>query len=179
MQNWPASSVMAKTSASSMVRGLMPCALWIADMYGFALAGLLVTMGGIGDRIGRKKLLLIGTTAFAATSALTAYAASAGMLIAARALMGVAGAPLPFYAGYVNPDGAFNLAYAVNTIAMPLIGGAGTWLGPVIGAVLLASLQQAATVTISSALNLWIVGWMLVLFVALAPRGILGWFRKR
>jgi branched-chain amino acid transport system permease protein len=95
------------------------------------------------------------------------------------ALMGVAGAPLPFYAGYVNPDGAFNLAYAVNTIAMPLIGGAGTWLGPVIGAVLLASLQQAATVTISSALNLWIVGWMLVLFVALAPRGILGWFRKR
>ncbi|RAI57563.1 branched-chain amino acid ABC transporter permease [Roseicella frigidaeris] len=95
------------------------------------------------------------------------------------ALMGVAGAPLPFYAGYVNPDGAFNLAYAVNTIAMPLIGGAGTWLGPVIGAVLLATLQQAATVTISSALNLWITGWMLVLFVALAPRGILGWFRKR
>jgi branched-chain amino acid transport system permease protein len=95
------------------------------------------------------------------------------------ALMGVAGAPLPFYAGYINPEGAFNLAYAVNSIAMPLIGGAGTWLGPVIGAVLLATLQQAATVTISSALNLWIVGWMLVLFVALAPRGILGWFRKR
>ena len=84
------------------------------------------------------------------------------------ALMGVAGAPLPFYAGYINPEGAFNLAYAVNSIAMPLIGGAGTWLGPVIGAVLLATLQQAATVTISSALNLWIVGWMLVLFVALA-----------
>ncbi|MCB4821989.1 branched-chain amino acid ABC transporter permease [Roseicella aerolata] len=95
------------------------------------------------------------------------------------ALMGVAGAPLPFYAGYLNPEGAFNLAYAVNAIAMPLIGGAGTWLGPVIGAVLLATLQQAATVTISSALNLWIVGWMLVIFVALFPRGILGWFRRR
>lgn len=95
------------------------------------------------------------------------------------ALMGVAGAPLPFYAGYVNPEGAFNLAYAVNAIAMPLIGGAGTWAGPVIGAVLLGVLQQAATVTISSALNLWIVGWMLVFFVALAPRGILGWFRRR
>ena len=95
------------------------------------------------------------------------------------ALMGVAGAPLPFYAGYLNPEGAFNLAYAVNTIAMPLIGGAGTWLGPLIGAVLLGSLQQAATVTISSALNLWIVGWMLVVFVALFPRGILGWFRRR
>jgi EmrB/QacA subfamily drug resistance transporter len=68
--------------------------LWIADVYGFALAGLLVTMGGIGDRIGRKKLLLIGTTAFAATSALTAYATSAEMLIGARALLGIAGATI-------------------------------------------------------------------------------------
>jgi branched-chain amino acid transport system permease protein len=91
----------------------------------------------------------------------------------------VAGAPLPYYSGYLNPEAAFSLAYAVNAIAMPLIGGAGTWAGPVIGAVLLASLQQAATVTISSALNLWIVGWMLVVFVAVAPRGILGWFRRR
>jgi branched-chain amino acid transport system permease protein len=95
------------------------------------------------------------------------------------ALMGVAGAPLPYYSGYLNPDAAFSLAFAVNAIAMPLIGGAGTWAGPVIGAVLLASLQQAATVTISSALNLWIVGWILVIFVTIAPRGILGWFGKR
>ncbi len=95
------------------------------------------------------------------------------------ALMGVAGAPLPYYSGYLNPEAAFSLAYAVNAIAMPLIGGAGTWAGPVIGAVLLASLQQAATVTISSALNLWIVGWMLVIFVALFPKGILGWFRRK
>jgi branched-chain amino acid transport system permease protein len=95
------------------------------------------------------------------------------------ALMGVAGAPLPYYSGYLNPDAAFSLSYAVNAIAMPLIGGAGTWAGPVIGAVLLGTLQQAATVTISSSLNLWIVGWMLVIFVALAPRGIMGWFRKK
>ena len=95
------------------------------------------------------------------------------------ALMAIAGAPLPYYSGYLNPEAAFSLAYAVNAIAMPLIGGAGTWAGPVIGAVLLGSLQQAATVTISSALNLWIVGWMLVIFVAVAPRGILGWFRRR
>jgi branched-chain amino acid transport system permease protein len=95
------------------------------------------------------------------------------------ALMGVAGAPLPYYSGYLNPEAAFSLSYAVNAIAMPLIGGAGTWAGPVIGAVLLGALQQAATVTISSALNLWIVGWILVIFVAIAPRGILGWFGKR
>ncbi|NKZ08010.1 MFS transporter [Actinomadura latina] len=68
--------------------------LWIADAYGFALAGLLITMGGIGDRVGHKRLLLIGTAVFAAASAVTAYAPSAELLIAARALLGVAGATL-------------------------------------------------------------------------------------
>ena len=90
------------------------------------------------------------------------------------ALMAVAGAPLSNYAGYLNPEAAFSLAYSVNAIAMPLIGGAGTWLGPVLGAVLLASLQQAATVTISSAANLLIVGVVMVVFVVAAPRGIMG-----
>ncbi|MFG2015877.1 MFS transporter [Actinomadura geliboluensis] len=68
--------------------------LWIADAYGFTLAGLLITMGGIGDRIGHRRLLLIGTAVFAAASAVTAYAPSAELLIAARALLGVAGATL-------------------------------------------------------------------------------------
>lgn len=68
--------------------------LWIADAYGFALAGLLITMGGVGDRIGHKRLLLIGTGLFAAASAVTAYAPSAELLIAARAVLGVAGATL-------------------------------------------------------------------------------------
>ncbi|MEU8363044.1 MFS transporter [Nonomuraea sp. NPDC048882] len=68
--------------------------LWIGDMYGFALAGLLVTMGNLGDRIGRKRLLLIGTAAFGAASAVTAYAPTPELLIAARALLGVAGATI-------------------------------------------------------------------------------------
>lgn len=68
--------------------------LWIGDVYGFALAGLLITMGNVGDRIGRKKLLLIGAVAFGAASALTAYAPSPELLIAARALLGVAGATI-------------------------------------------------------------------------------------
>ncbi|MEV4677739.1 MULTISPECIES: MFS transporter [Actinomadura] len=68
--------------------------LWIADAYGFTLAGLLITMGGIGDRVGHRRLLLIGTAVFAAASAVTAYAPSAELLIAARALLGVAGATL-------------------------------------------------------------------------------------
>ncbi len=93
-------------------------------------------------------------------------------------LMGMAGAPLPYYVTYLDPASGFSLSYAVNTIAMPLIGGTSTWLGPVIGAVLLGTLQQVATVTISSALSLLIVGLLLVVFVVAAPRGIVGWFRR-
>jgi branched-chain amino acid transport system permease protein len=62
---------------------------------------------------------------------------------------------------------------------MPLVGGTSSWLGPLIGAVLLGTLQQVATVTISSALNLLIVGLMLVGFVIVAPNGILGLIRFR
>jgi branched-chain amino acid transport system permease protein len=90
------------------------------------------------------------------------------------ALMGMAGAPFPYYITYVDPASAFNLTIAVNNVAMPVIGGMTTWIGPVIGAVLLGSLQQVATVTISSVLSLMLVGVLLVVFVALAPRGIVG-----
>src|SRR5512138_2262812 len=68
--------------------------LWIVDIYGFMIAGSLVTMGTLGDRMGRRKLLLIGAAAFGAASMLAAFSTSAGMLIAARALLGVAGATL-------------------------------------------------------------------------------------
>jgi branched-chain amino acid transport system permease protein len=94
------------------------------------------------------------------------------------ALMGAAGAPFPFFVTYVDPATAFSLSIAVNTIAMPLIGGTSTWIGPVIGAVLLGSLQQIATVTISSALNLLIVGVLMVVFITLAPNGIVGLVQK-
>ncbi|MFE4667602.1 MFS transporter [Streptomyces sp. NPDC056716] len=68
--------------------------LWIGDVYSFVIAGLLVSMGSLGDRIGRKKILLIGATAFGAVSVLNAYATSPELLIVARALLGVAGATL-------------------------------------------------------------------------------------
>jgi ABC-type branched-subunit amino acid transport system permease subunit len=89
-------------------------------------------------------------------------------------LMGMAGAPFPYYIGYLEPSSAFGLAYAVNSIAMPMIGGTTTWLGPLIGALLLGTLQQVATVTISSAVNLLLVGVLLVSFVIIAPNGIVG-----
>jgi len=68
--------------------------LWIMDMYGFVLSGFLITMGTLGDRIGRRRLLLIGAVGFGAASVLAAYSTSPGMLIAARALLGIAGATL-------------------------------------------------------------------------------------
>ena len=68
--------------------------LWIVDIYGFMVAGFLITMGTLGDRIGRRRLLMIGAAAFAAVSVLAAFSTSPEMLIAARALQGIAGATL-------------------------------------------------------------------------------------
>ena len=103
--------------------------------------------------------------------------------VVSGALFGMAGAPFPYYIGYVEPASAFNLSYAVNAIAMPMIGGTTFWAGPLIGALLLGTLQQVATVTISSAVNLLIVGLLLIGFVILAPKGIVGlwqgWMSKR
>lgn len=93
------------------------------------------------------------------------------------ALMGMAGTTFPYYLSYVEPSAVFNLSYAVNSIAMPLIGGMTSWVGPVVGAVLLGTVQQVVQVTISSAWNLLIVGVLLVVFVTLAPNGIIGWVK--
>jgi branched-chain amino acid transport system permease protein len=93
--------------------------------------------------------------------------------------MGMAGAPLPFYVTYLDPSSGFSLNYAVNAIAMPLIGGTGSWLGPVIGAVLVGGLQEYLRVTISSAVNVLVAGVLMVAFVILAPQGIVGLFQKR
>ncbi|HMS78249.1 MAG TPA: branched-chain amino acid ABC transporter permease [Burkholderiaceae bacterium] len=90
------------------------------------------------------------------------------------ALLGAGGAPMPMYLSFIEPASSFNLSYAVSTLAMPIIGGLGHWAGPVIGALLLGSLQQIVTVTISSELNVLVVGVLLVVFVVIAPEGILG-----
>jgi branched-chain amino acid transport system permease protein len=94
-------------------------------------------------------------------------------------LMGMAGAPLPYYVTYLDPASSFNLAYAVNSVAMPVIGGMTSWVGPIIGAIILGTIQQLATVTISSALNLLIVGLLLIAFVIIAPNGIVGLVQAR
>jgi len=94
------------------------------------------------------------------------------------ALMGAAGAPLPMYMSFLEPASSFDLNYSVSALAMPMIGGTSHWLGPVIGAILLGSIQQIVTVTISNEINVLVVGVLLVVFVVAAPDGILGLLKK-
>ncbi|HWZ39213.1 MAG TPA: branched-chain amino acid ABC transporter permease [Bradyrhizobium sp.] len=90
------------------------------------------------------------------------------------ALMSAGGAPAAMYLQFANPDSAFNLNYSVSVLAMSLIGGTSHWIGPVLGAILLGSTQQLLAVTISSEVNVLVLGVMLVLFVVAAPKGIIG-----
>jgi branched-chain amino acid transport system permease protein len=94
------------------------------------------------------------------------------------ALMCAAGAPAAMYLQYADPSSAFNLNYSVSVLAMSLIGGTAHWAGPVVGAILLGVTQQLLTVTISSEVNLLVLGVMLVLFVVVAPQGIIGLVRR-
>ena len=112
--------------------------LWIMDIYGFMVAGFLVTMGTLGDRIGRRKLLLIGAAAFGVASIVAAYSVSAAMLIVARAALGIAGATLgPSTLALISnmfPD-ARQRSFAIGVWLVCFIGGGA--VGPVVGGVLL------------------------------------------
>jgi DHA2 family multidrug resistance protein-like MFS transporter len=113
--------------------------LWIVDIYGFLLAGLLLVMGTLGDRIGRRKLLLIGSAAFGLMSLAAAFARSAEMLILARALLGVAGATLApstlsLISAMFRDDREKTFAVSVWVASFSL-GGA---IGPAIGGLILA-----------------------------------------
>jgi MFS transporter, DHA2 family, multidrug resistance protein len=109
--------------------------LWIVDIYGFLVAGSLITMGTLGDRIGRRRLLLIGAAAFGVASVVAALSTSAGMLIASRALLGVAGATLApstlslIRNMFLDPEqrtvaiGIWVTSFSVGAAIGPLLGG--------------------------------------------------------
>lgn len=112
--------------------------LWITDIYGFMLAGLLVTMGTLGDRIGRKRLLLIGAGAFAVASALAAYSTSPEMLIATRALLGIAGSTImPSTMALISVMFKDRRQHSMAIAVWMGCFMGGTALGPVVGGVLL------------------------------------------
>jgi len=94
------------------------------------------------------------------------------------ALMGAAGAPMPMYLSFIEPASTFNLNYAIGALASPMIGGMTHYMGPVIGAILLSTIQQVVTVTVSGEMNVLVVGVMLVVFVVAAPEGILGLLKR-
>jgi DHA2 family multidrug resistance protein-like MFS transporter len=109
--------------------------LWITDVYGFFLAGFLITMGTLGDRVGRRRLLLIGAAAFGATSVLAAFSTSVGMLIVSRALLGVSAATLApstlslIRNMFLDPGqrtfaiGVWATSFSVGAAIGPLLGG--------------------------------------------------------
>lgn len=136
--------------------------LWILDIYGFLIAGFLITMGSVGDRIGRRKLLLIGGGAFAVASVLAAFAPSAELLIVARALLGIAGATLmPSTLALIRnmfadpTQRSFAIAIWMTTFS------AGVAIGPVVGGALLEAFWWGAVFLLGVP--------VMVLLVALGP----------
>ncbi|MEV0296827.1 MFS transporter [Nocardia sp. NPDC050710] len=112
--------------------------LWILDIYGFMIAGLLITMGNLGDRIGRRNILLAGATVFGIASVIAAFAPSAGVLIAARALMGIGGATLlPSSLALISSlfPNVRERAAAIGVWTAFFAGGSA--IGPIIGGLLL------------------------------------------
>ncbi|SCD87198.1 MFS transporter, DHA2 family, multidrug resistance protein [Streptomyces sp. PpalLS-921] len=140
--------------------------LWIGDVYSFVIAGLLVSMGSLGDRIGRKKLLLSGALAFGAVSVLNAYASGPEMMIVARALLGVAGATLmPSTLALIR-----NLFHdpRERSLAIGIWGAmasAGAAVGPVVGGVLLEHFWWGSVFLI----NLPVMAVLVVVGVKMIP----------
>lgn len=120
--------------------------LWAVDTYGFVLAALLITMGNLGDRIGRRRLLLIGASAFAVVSAVAAYSPNIEVLIAARALLGVAGATLmPSTLALINSLFSDRRQHAMAIAAYMTCFMGGIALGPVVGGALLEHFWWGST----------------------------------
>src|SRR6185312_4330492 len=152
-----------------IVADLKPSAaglLWIVDIYGFMVAGALVTMGALGDRVGRRKVLLIGATAFGFTSVLAAYSTSTEMLIGARALQGLAAATLApstlslIRNMFLEPqERAFAIGIWVASFS------AGAVIGPVFGGIILAHFWWGAVFLI----NVPVMLMLLILGPVLLP----------
>jgi DHA2 family multidrug resistance protein-like MFS transporter len=139
--------------------------LWIGDVYSLALAGLLVLMGNLADRFGRRRILLLGATAFGAVSLLAAFAASAEQLIAARLLLGVAGATLmPSTLSLIRnlfPDDTERArAIAIWSTAF----GAGSAIGPLAGGFLLEHFWWGSVflINVPVMIGVLISGWLLL-----------------
>ncbi|WP_020670596.1 MFS transporter [Amycolatopsis nigrescens] len=137
--------------------------LWIMDIYGFLIAGFLITMGTLGDRIGRRRLLVIGAVAFAAASLLAAYAGSPAMLIAARAVLGIAGATLmPSTLALISTMFQDPAQRGVAIAVWMTTFSAGIAVGPIVGGAMLENLWWGSVFLLGVP--------VMVLLAVLAPR---------
>ncbi|WP_193072854.1 MULTISPECIES: MFS transporter [unclassified Brevibacterium] len=140
--------------------------LWVGDIYSFVLAGLLVTMGNVADRVGRKRLLLIGSMAFGLASVLAAFAPSAEVLIAARALLGIAGATIMPSTLSIIRNLFHDSIQRTKAIAFWSAGAmAGGVVGPLVGGALLESFWWGSVFLI----NVPVIGLVVVLGIWLLP----------
>ena len=131
---------LAVPSLSADLRPSSTELLWIVDIYGFLVAGFLITMGTLGDRIGRRRLLLIGAGAFGGASVVAAFSSSPEMLIASRALLGIAGATLApstlsLIRNMFEDDQQRTVAIGIWITSFSV----GAAIGPLVGGVLLES----------------------------------------
>lgn len=140
--------------------------LWIIDIYGFLVAGSLITMGTLGDRIGRRRLLLMGATGFGLASLLAAFSTSAGMLIASRALLGVAGATLMPSTLALIRNMFLDPAQRTAAIGIWVSGfSVGSAIGPLVGGFMLEHFWWGSVFL----LGVPVMGLLLVLGPALLP----------
>ena len=147
--------------------------LWIVDVYGFTMAGLLVTMGNLGDRLGRRRMLVVGVIAFAATSVLAAYAPTAEMLGVARALMGVAGAAmLPATTSLLRVMFTTQRARTAAIGASAGVSAAGFAVGPIVGGILLNQFWWGSVFLINVPIALFILIATRFIPESRAPQGM-------
>jgi DHA2 family multidrug resistance protein-like MFS transporter len=162
-------STVLALAVPSMANDLAPTStqlLWIGDVYSFALAGLLVTMGNLADRIGRKRLLIIGSIGFGCASALAAFASTPELLIAARALLGVSGATImPSTLSIIRNmfDNPLQRTRAIAVWSAGATGGAAA--GPIVGGALLENFWWGSVFLINIPIVLIVVvagSWLLI-----------------
>ena len=144
-----------------------------------AVAGVAVARGIERSSVGRGLAAVRDNEMAAEACGVPTLAVKMAAISISGALMAVAGAPYALYASYVDPSSAFNMNYSLAALAMPLLGGTSTWVGPVIGAVMLAVVQQLLTVFASAQVNLLVLGLILVASVIFLPGGAIELGRRR
>jgi len=148
-------------------------------MAALSVAAVAIARGIERSPLGRGLAAVRDNEMAAEACGVPTLAAKMAAISISGALMAVAGAPYALYASYVDPSSAFNMNYSLATLAMPLLGGTSTWVGPVIGAIVLAVVQQLLTVFASAQVNLLILGTILVASVIFLPGGAVELGRRR